>query len=164
MKKKQWKYVGKKVEKLKYGEKSFLSNSTLQYLWIKYVHISRGRRKHVTWRKAQSWAVNSDNKFVFKIRALHCTPLEFRTAILAGGFWFESTFHTYLEPRAYHTHMWYQLPFLYREASRQFAHPLVARFVVLDRGGQIGGLLWSADFPPQRVHLFPPRLLSKNEA
>ena len=31
------------------------------------------------------WAVNSDNKFVFKIRAFHCTPLEFRTGFLAGG-------------------------------------------------------------------------------
>ena len=41
---------------------------------------------------------------------------------------------------------------------------LVARAAVLDRGRQIGGLFWSADFPPQRVHLFPPRLLSKNEA
>ena len=28
------------------------------------------------WREAQSWAVNSDNEFVFKIRVLHCTPLE----------------------------------------------------------------------------------------
>ena len=27
-----------------------------------------------------------DNEFVFKIRALHCTPLEFRTGFLAGGF------------------------------------------------------------------------------
>ena len=25
------------------------------------------------------------------------------------------------------------------------------------------GSVWSADFPPWRVHLFPPRLLSKNE-
>ena len=25
-------------------------------------------------------------EFVFKIRALHCTPLEFRTGFLAGGF------------------------------------------------------------------------------
>ena len=35
---------------------------------------------------------------------------------------------------------------------------------VLDRGRQIGSLSWSADFPPRRVHLFPPRLPSKNEA
>ena len=28
----------------------------------------------------------SDNEFVFKIRALHFTPLEFRTGFLAGGF------------------------------------------------------------------------------
>ena len=34
----------------------------------------------------------------------------------------------------------------------------------LDRGQQTGGLFWSADFPPRMVHLFPPRLLSKNEA
>ena len=36
--------------------------------------------------------------------------------------------------------------------------------MVLDRGRQIEGLLWSADFQPLRVHLFLPRLLSKNEA
>ena len=47
--------------------------------------------------------------------------------------------------------------FLDRAPSRQSA-----RF--LDRGRQIVGLLWSADFPPRRQHLFPPRLLSKNEA
>ena len=41
---------------------------------------------------------------------------------------------------------------------------LAARSAVLDRGQQIGGLFWSAYFPPQRVHLFPPHLLSKNEA
>ena len=29
---------------------------------------------------------------------------------------------------------------------------------------QIGGLFWSSDLPSRRVHLFPPRLLSKNEA
>ena len=34
----------------------------------------------------------------------------------------------------------------------------------LDRGQQIGGQLWSADFPPRRLHIFPPHLLSKNEA
>ena len=33
---------------------------------------------------------------------------------------------------------------------------------VLDRGQQIVGLLWSADFLPRREHLFAPRLLSKN--
>ena len=37
-------------------------------------------------REARSWAVNSDKEFVFKIRALHCTPLEFRTGFLAGAF------------------------------------------------------------------------------
>ena len=35
---------------------------------------------------------------------------------------------------------------------------------VLDRGRQIGGLFWPADFPPRREHLFPPHLLSKNQA
>ena len=45
-----------------------------------------GRHKHVTWCEARSWAVNSDNKFVFKIKALHCTPLEFRIGFLVGGF------------------------------------------------------------------------------
>ena len=40
---------------------------------------------------------------------------------------------------------------------------LAARTAVLDRVRQIGGLFWSADFP-WRVHLFLPRLLSKNEA
>ena len=39
-----------------------------------------------------------------------------------------------------------------------------SRSAVLDRGRQIGGLSWSANFPPRRVHLFPPHLLSKNEA
>ena len=34
----------------------------------------------------------------------------------------------------------------------------------LYRARQIGVLFGSADFPPRRVHLFPPRLLSKNEA
>ena len=29
--------------------------------------------------------MNSDNKFVFKIIALHCTPLEFRIGFLVGG-------------------------------------------------------------------------------
>ena len=38
----------------------------------------------VTW--STKLAVNSDNEFVFKTRALHCTPLEFRTGFLAGGF------------------------------------------------------------------------------
>ena len=51
---------------------------TLHRLW--------GRCKHVTWREALSWAVNNDNQFVFKIRPLHCTPLEFRTGFLAGVF------------------------------------------------------------------------------
>ena len=37
-------------------------------------------------------------------------------------------------------------------------------FVDLDRGRQIGGLFWFANLPPQRVYLFPPRLLSKSEA
>ena len=55
-------------------------------LYLKYVHISGGGRKHVTLPKAKSWAVNSGNKFVFKIRALHCTSLEFRTGFLARGF------------------------------------------------------------------------------
>ena len=41
---------------------------------------------------------------------------------------------------------------------------LATRSAVLDRGRQIGVLFWSADFPPRRVHLFPPHLLSKNEA
>ena len=41
---------------------------------------------------------------------------------------------------------------------------LAARSAVLDRGQQIGGLLWSANFPPRRVDLLPPRLLSKNDA
>ena len=41
---------------------------------------------------------------------------------------------------------------------------LAARSAVLDRGRQIGGLFWSADFPPRREHLFPPHLLSENEA
>ena len=36
--------------------------------------------------------------------------------------------------------------------------------MVLDRGRQIGGLFWSANIPPRRVHLFPPRLLSENKA
>ena len=31
---------------------------------------------------------------------------------------------------------------------------LVARSAFLDRGRQIWGLLWSAVFPPRRVHLF----------
>ena len=29
---------------------------------------------------------DSDNEFISKIRAVHCTPLEFRTGFLAGGF------------------------------------------------------------------------------
>ena len=41
---------------------------------------------------------------------------------------------------------------------------LAAQSAVFDRGRQIGGLLWSANFPPRRVRLFLPRLLSKNEA
>ena len=41
---------------------------------------------------------------------------------------------------------------------------LVAQSVVLDIGRQIGGLFWSADFPPQKVHILPPCLLSKSEA
>ena len=41
---------------------------------------------NVTWHEARRWAVNSDNKFVFKIKALHCTPLEFRIGFLVGGF------------------------------------------------------------------------------
>ena len=40
----------------------------------------------MTWRDAWSWAVTSDNEFVFKIKALHCTPLEFRIGFLVGGF------------------------------------------------------------------------------
>ena len=36
--------------------------------------------------KHQSWAMNSDKELVFKIRALHCTPLEFRAGFLTGGF------------------------------------------------------------------------------
>ena len=52
--------------------------------------------------------------------------------------------------------------------ARQSTKPpichLAARSVVLDRGWQIGGLFWSVNFPPRRVHLFPPRLLSKNKA
>ena len=35
-------------------------------------------------RKVGHWS--ADNKFIFKIRALHCTPLEFRPGFLAGGF------------------------------------------------------------------------------
>ena len=42
--------------------------------------------RDVTWRDARGWAMNSDNEFVFKIRALHCNPLEFRTEFLAGAF------------------------------------------------------------------------------
>ena len=38
-----------------------------------------------------------------------------------------------------------------------------SRSADLDRGRYIGGLLWSADLPPRRVHLFPPPLLSKSE-
>ena len=38
---------------------------------------------------------------------------------------------------------------------------LVARSAVLDRGWQIGGLFWSADLLPRRVHLFLPRLLDE---
>ena len=41
---------------------------------------------------------------------------------------------------------------------------LAAWSAVLDRGRQTGGLFWSADLQPRRVHLFPPRLLSKSEA
>ena len=36
--------------------------------------------------------------------------------------------------------------------------------MLLDQGRQIGGLFFSADFLSRRVNLFPPRLLSKNEA
>ena len=41
---------------------------------------------------------------------------------------------------------------------------LAARSAVLDRRRQIGGLFWSADLPPWRVHLFLPHLRSKSEA
>ena len=41
---------------------------------------------------------------------------------------------------------------------------MAAQSAVLDRGRQIGGLFLIVDFPPRRVHLFLPHLLSKNEA
>ena len=41
---------------------------------------------------------------------------------------------------------------------------LAARFMVLDRGRQIGGLFWSTHLPPRKVYLFPLRLLSKSQA
>ena len=42
---------------------------------------------NVTWREAWSWAWTVKQvEFVFKIRALHSIPLEFRAVFLAGGF------------------------------------------------------------------------------
>ena len=35
--------------------------------------------------------------------------------------------------------------------------------MAIDRRRQTGGLIWSTDFLPRRLHLFPPRLLSKNK-
>ena len=47
---------------------------------------------NVTWCEAQSWAWTVKQiEFVFKIRALHWTPLEFRAEFLEGGFQFESS-------------------------------------------------------------------------
>ena len=38
------------------------------------------------------------------------------------------------------------------------------RFALYNSWSNSWGLYWSADLPPPRVHLFPPRLLSENEA
>ena len=77
----------KKLKSWNMGIKGFCPTalSNIYGFYSKYVDICGGRRKHVTLGETRSWAVNSDNEFVFKIKDLHRTPLEFRTGFLAGG-------------------------------------------------------------------------------